>query len=90
VKESSITKRLTNLGKKDPKLFNFLNCYCRYWIFKLLLKEYSPAKVIVRENNNYEYMLTKSSEFLQKVDRDVLNDLMKEVQGKSALHLQLV
>jgi hypothetical protein len=54
------------------------------------LKEYSPAKVIVRENNNYEYMLTKSSEFLQKVDRDVLNDLMKEVQGKSALHLQLV
>ena len=53
VKESSITKRLSNLGKKDPRLFNILSSYCKFWILKLLLKEYSCAKIEVRENNNY-------------------------------------
>jgi hypothetical protein len=60
VKESSITKRLANLGKKDPKLFNILTNYCKFWILKLLLKEYKSPKLSSKENNSYEYMLNKS------------------------------
>lgn len=59
-KESSITKRLANLGKKDAKLYNILNNYCRFWILKLLLKEYSPHKLLTTLNNNYYYLLSKA------------------------------
>ena len=60
VKESSITKRLSNLNKKDSKLYNILSNYCKFWILKLLLKEYSLNKVEKKENNNYLYLLEKS------------------------------
>ncbi len=89
-KESSITKRLANLGKKDPKLFNILSNYCKFWILKLLLKEYTPAKLSVKENNTYEYMLTKSLEYLAKVDKEILLNLFKEVQEKPSLDQKIV
>jgi hypothetical protein len=38
VKESSITKRINNLNKKDNKLYNNVINYCQFWILKLLLK----------------------------------------------------
>lgn len=89
MKESSITKRLANLGKKDPKLYNILTNYCKFWILKLLLKEYRSPKLTVKENNSYEYMLTKSLEYLDKVDKEILLDLMKEVIGKQELDLKI-
>lgn len=52
-KESSITKRLANLGKKDSKLYDVLIHYCKFWIVKLLLKEYFPHKLERKTNNNY-------------------------------------
>jgi hypothetical protein len=85
-KESSITKRLGNLARKDSKLYNLLINYCRVWILKLLLKEYAPSKLVQRQNNNYEYMLTKALECLEKVDREILTDLLKEVANKPAIH----
>jgi hypothetical protein len=63
-KESSITKRLSNLGKKDSKLYSVLISYCKFWILKLLLKEYIPSKLQNSNNNNYEYLLNKALEYL--------------------------
>ena len=74
------------LGRKDSKLFNILNGYCRFWILKILLKEYQPYKLEVKENNAYEYMLNKSLEFLDRVDKEVLEDLVKEVHWKQRIH----
>lgn len=57
---------------------------------KLLLKEFHPSKLEVKENNAYEYMLTKSLEYLEKVDKEILQNLMKEVQEKPQLDLRIV
>ena len=35
-------------------------------------------------------MLNKSLEFLERIDKEVLNDLVKEVQGKSAISEHLL
>lgn len=86
VKESSITKRLGNLGRKDAKLYSLLISYCRFWILKLLLKEYAPSKLQQKQNNNYEYMLSRALEYLERVDREILTDLLKEVANKPAIH----
>ncbi len=85
-KESSITRRLDNLAKKDTKLHDMLISYCRFWIIKLLLKEYAPPKLMPRPNNNYHYMLTRALPHLARVDPDVLQDLLKELLTKSSLH----
>ena len=45
VKESSITKRLSILNKTNSKIYNILINYCKFWILKLLLKEYNLAKL---------------------------------------------
>lgn len=62
LKESSITKRLNNLSKKDGKLYNILINYCKFWITKLMIKEHSPQKL--HHNSNHEYLLRKSLEYL--------------------------
>ena len=85
-KESSITKRLSNLGKKDAKLYNVLINYCKFWIVKLLLKEFFPAKLENKNNNNYEYLLNKSLDYLEKIDKEILNDLLKELINKKTIH----
>ena len=48
LKESEITRRLGNLGKKDPKLYDVLINYCRFWILKLLFKEYKLEKLEIK------------------------------------------
>lgn len=85
LKESSITKRLSNLAKKDSKLYNTLTNYSKFWILKLLLKEYTPAKLRPRHNNNYEYLLGKALEYLDRVDKEILTDLLKELASKTSI-----
>lgn len=42
-------------------------------------------KIAVKENNSYEYMLTKSLEYLESVDKEILIDLVKEVLSKEEI-----
>jgi hypothetical protein len=37
LKESSITKRIENLKKKDAKKYEILESYCHYWVLKILI-----------------------------------------------------
>lgn len=62
VKESSMTKRINNLNKKDNKLYNNVINYCQFWILKLLLKEYSLSKI--EHNGSYQDLLRRSLEYL--------------------------
>lgn len=52
----------------------------------MLLKEYFPAKLENKNNNNYEYLLNKSLDFLDKIDKEILNDLLKELNNKKVIH----
>ncbi len=46
LKESSITKRIENLKKKDAKKYEILESYCHYWVLKILIGKISLTSKI--------------------------------------------
>jgi hypothetical protein len=53
---------------------------------KLLLKDYSSAKVENPDDKSFQTLLKKSLELLEKIDKELLQDLLKELKGKSHVH----